>query len=466
MKRSVTLRGETFGFADLRELMARANEPKAGDRLAGIAASSERERVAAKMALADVPLSAFLDEPLVDDDVTGLIVSSMDFDAFASIRSLTVGELRELVLSPSFASDWEGGLKFALTPEMVAGVARIMSARDLISAAVPLRTVTRCRNTMGEHGVLGVRVQPNHPTDDIAGVLLSALDGLLFGCGDAVIGVNPAGDSIENVMALEYALHDLISAVDAPTQSCVLAHFTTQLAALERGAPVDLLFQSIGGTEVTNAGFGVTLQGLAEGREAVLASHVGREEFIGNNVMYFETGQGTALTVEGHGGMDQLTCEARAYGVARAFDPFLVNSVVGFIGPEYLANEREIMRAGLEDHFMGKLLGLPMGIDICYTNHVEANQDTTDQLLVLLATAGCNFVMGVPGSDDVMLNYQSTSYHDAAGVRGLVGARPAPEFEAWLERSGIYEGGELSELAATGPESLVAFTNSLKELGL
>jgi len=465
MKRSVTLRGETFNFADLRELMACANEPKAGDRLAGIAANSERERVAAKMALAEVPLSAFLEEPLLEDDVTDLIIDSHDREEFANLRSLTVGELRELVLSPNFASEWQRGLKGALTPEIVAAIARIMSARDLISAAAPLRTVTRCRNTMGEHGVFGVRIQPNHPTDDIAGVVLSALDGLMFGCGDAVIGVNPAGDAIENVVALEHALHDLIGAVGAPTQSCVLAHFTTQLAALERGAPVDLLFQSIGGTEATNAGFGVTLQGLAEGREAVLASHATRDGFIGENVMYFETGQGTALSVDGHGGVDQLTCEARAYGVARAFDPFLVNSVVGFIGPEYLADATEIIRAGLEDHFMGKLLGLPMGIDICYTNHVEANQDTTDQLLVLLATAGCNFVMGVPGSDDVMLNYQSTSYHDAAGVRELVGARPAPEFAAWLEQTGIFVDGRLAEGSANGPESLQVFAESIKELG-
>ncbi len=465
MKRSVTLRGETFNFADLRELMARANEPKAGDRLAGIAANSERERVAAKMALAEVPLSAFLDEPLLEDDVTGLIVDSLDREEFAKLRSLTVGELRELVLSSNFAAEWQRGVKGALTPEIVAATARIMSARDLISAAAPLRSVTRCRNTMGERGVLGVRVQPNHPTDDIAGVVLSALDGLMFGCGDAVIGVNPAGDAIENVVALEHALHDLIGAVGAPTQSCVLAHFTTQLAALERGAPVDLLFQSIGGTEATNAGFGVTLQGLADGREAVLASHTARDGFIGDNVMYFETGQGTALSVDGHGGVDQLTCEARAYGVARSFDPFLVNSVVGFIGPEYLADATEIIRAGLEDHFMGKLLGLPMGIDICYTNHVEANQDTTDQLLVLLATAGCNFVMGVPGSDDVMLNYQSTSYHDAAGVRELLGARPAPEFLAWLEQTGIFADGRLAEGSANGPESLQAFADSVKELG-
>ena len=465
MKRSVTLRGESFHFTDLRELMGCANEPKAGDRLAGIAASSERERVAAKMALAEVPLSAFLDEPLLEDDVTGLIIDSLDREEFANLRSLTVGELRELVLSSNFASEWQRGLKGALTPEIVAATARIMSARDLISAAAPLRSVTRCRNTMGERGVLGVRIQPNHPTDDIAGVVLSALDGLMFGCGDAVIGVNPAGDAIENVVALEHALQELIGAVGAPTQSCVLAHFTTQLAALERGAPVDLLFQSIGGTEATNAGFGVTLQGLAEGREAVLASHATREGFIGENVMYFETGQGTALSVDGHGGVDQLTCEARAYGVARAFDPFLVNSVVGFIGPEYLADATEIIRAGLEDHFMGKLLGLPMGIDICYTNHVEANQDTTDQLLVLLATAGCNFVMGVPGSDDVMLNYQSTSYHDAAGVRELVGARPAPEFAAWLEQTGIFVDGRLAEGSANGPESLQAFAESIKELG-
>jgi len=465
VKRSVTLRGETFTFPDLRDLMARANEPKAGDRLAGIAATSERERVAAKMALADVALGAFLDEPLIDDDITALIVDSLDYQQFTELRSLTIGEFRELALTPEFAVLWSQGLSGALTPEIVAATARIMSARDLITAAVPLRTITRCRNTMGERGVLGVRIQPNHPTDDIAGIVLSALDGLLFGCGDAVIGINPAGDSIENVIALERALNELIDVVSAPTQSCVLAHYTTQLEALERGAPVDLLFQSIGGTQATNAGFGVTLEGLREGREAVLASHSDREGFIGENVMYFETGQGTALSVDGHGGVDQLTCEARAYGVARAFDPFLVNSVVGFIGPEYLADAREITRAGLEDHFMGKMLGLPMGIDVCYTNHVEADQDTTDQLLVLLATAGCNFIMGVPGSDDVMLNYQSTSYHDAAGVRELVSARPAPEFAEWLERVGIFVDGHLSATSANGPESLLAFTDSLKELG-
>jgi ethanolamine ammonia-lyase large subunit len=464
MKRSVTLRGETFSFADLRELMAKANEPKAGDRLAGIAASTERERVAAKIALADVHLGAFLDEPLLEDDVTELIFDTQDQTEFAEFRALTVGELREVVLAADFAHRWAEGFQSGLTPEIVAAAARIMSVRDLITAAAPLRTVTKCRNTMGEQGVLGVRIQPNHPTDDIAGVMLSTLDGLLFGCGDAVIGINPAGDSVENVMVLQHALRNLIDTLGAPTQSCVLAHYTTQLAALDRGAPVDLLFQSIGGTEATNAGFGVTLQGLTDGRDAVIDSHRDRDGFIGQHVMYFETGQGTALSVDGHGGVDQLTCEARAYGVARAFDPFLVNSVVGFIGPEYLANATEIIRAGLEDHFMGKLLGLPMGIDVCYTNHVEANQDTTDQLLVLLATAGCNFIMGVPGSDDVMLNYQSTSYHDAVGVRELLHARPAPEFAGWLERVGIFSRGRLSELAAQGPDSLAVFADALKAI--
>ena len=465
MKRSVILRGENFEFADLRELMAKANESKAGDRLAGIAAGSERERVAAKIALADVRLSDFIDEPMIDDDVTGLLLDSLDGERFAEIRSLTVGEFREVVLAPDFVSRWQGGLKAAITPEIAAATARLMSARDLITAAVPLRTVTRCRNTMGEPGVLGARIQPNHPTDDITGVLLSTLDGLLFGCGDAMIGLNPAGDSIENVVALEHALSELVDVIGAPTQVCVLAHYTTQLAALERGAPVDLIFQSIGGTQATNDGFGVTLTGLADGREAVLAHHRDRGGFIGEQVMYFETGQGSALSVEGHGGVDQLTCEARAHGVARAFDPFLVNSVVGFIGPEYLADGREIIRAGLEDHFVGKLLGLPMGVDICYTNHVDADQDTTDQLLVLLATAGCNFVMGVPGSDDVMLNYQSTSFHDVAGVRDLIGARPAPEFANWLDDRGIFVDGRLSESSGDGPAALLAFADSLKELG-
>ena len=459
-----TLRGETFVFADLRELFGRANELKSGDQLAGVAARSERERVAAKIALADVSLGEIIDNPMIDDDVTALIESDRDASLGARYRSLTVGEFRELVLSPGFAELWASGASRAITPEIAAAVAKIMGARDLVTAAAPLRVRTSCRNTMGEAGTFGVRIQPNHPTDDIAGVTLSVLDGLLFGCGDAMIGLNPAGDEVGTVVALEHALRDIVDRVGAPTQTCVLAHFTTQLAALAQGAPIDLLFQSVGGTEQTNRSFGVSLEALAEGRERVLESHRERGDFLGENVMYFETGQGSALSAEAHGGLDQLTCEARAYGVARSFDPFLVNSVVGFIGPEYLADSRQIMRAGLEDHFMGKLLGLPMGCDVCYTNHVDADQDTTDQLLILLAAAGCNFVMGVPGSDDVMLNYQSTSYHDAVGVRELMGLRPAPEFESWLESVGVLSGGRLTENAALGAESL-ALLGSFPEIG-
>lgn len=449
-----TVRGETHVFADLRELMGRANERKAGDELAGVAARSERERVAAKWALADVAVAEVVDTALVDDDVTELVDRGLDRDRLAMISSLTIGELRERVLAPGFAQEWADGLHRALTPEVAAAVAKVMGSRDLIQGAAPLRVVTRCRNTMGAPGVFGVRIQPNHPADDTEGVLLATLDGLLFGAGDAVVGVNPAGDSVEVVDALTRALHGLLEHVGAPTQTCVLAHATTQLAALERGAPVDLLFQSVGGTTATNASFGVTLALLAEGREAVLASHRGRTGFIGDQVTYFETGQGSALSAEAHHGIDQLTCEARAQAVARAFDPFLVNSVVGFIGPEYLADGRQIIRAGLEDHFVGKLLGLPMGCDVCYTNHVDADQDTADQLLVLLATAGCNYVMGVPGSDDVMLNYQSTSHHDVAGVRELLGLRPAPEFETWLESVGVLRGGRLTQRGGSGPEAL------------
>ncbi len=460
-----TLRGEVFTFADLRELMGRAGDPKAGDELAGVGARSERERVAAQWALAEVTVGEVVDTPLVDDDVTALVLDGLDRGGLAAIAGLTIGELRERVLSPGFVAEWSAGLHRAITPEVAAAVAKLMGARDLIQAAAPLRVVTRCRNTMGGAGVLGVRVQPNHPTDDLGGVLLSAIDGLLFGAGDAVIGVNPAGDSVEVVERLERGLADLVDRSGAPTQTCVLAHVTTQLAALDRGAPIDLLFQSIGGTTATNDSFGVSLATLAEGREAVLAHHREREGFVGEQVMYFETGQGSALSAGAHHGLDQLTCEARAYGVARVFDPFLVNSVVGFIGPEYLADGRQIIRAGLEDHFVGKLLGLPMGCDVCYTNHVEADQDTTDQLLVLLGTAGCNFVMGVPGSDDVMLNYQSTSYHDVAGVRELLGLRPTPEFEAWLEAAGIMRAGRLTEATANGPASLPLLAAVVKELG-
>ena len=460
MNLRTTLRGETFTFADLREVMGCANEVKSGDQLAGVAAGSERERVAAKLVLAEVTLRDIVATEFVDDDVSALIERTHDAAAFESIASLTVGEFREFVLGAEFEARWNEGLHRAITPEVAAAVTKLMGARDLITAAAKLRVVTRCRSTMGERGTFGVRIQPNHPTDDPAGVALSVLDGLLMGCGDAVIGLNPAGDAIDTVVMLERLLGEIVERIGAPTQTCVLAHFTAQLAALEAGAPIDLLFQSIGGTQATNASFGVGLDALASGREAVLAHHRERGGFIGEQVMYFETGQGSALSAEGNHGLDQLVCEARAYGVARAFDPFLVNSVVGFIGPEYLADARQIARAGLEDHFMGKLLGLPMGVDVCYTNHVDADQDSTDQLLVLLATAGCNFVMAVPGSDDVMLNYQSTSPHDAAAVRELLGLRPAPEFAAWLESVGVFSNGRLASSPEPGAAALQGLTGS------
>ena len=437
-------------FSDLRELFAKANEEKSGDHLAGIAAGSERERVAAKRELADLPLAEIVARPLIDpdeDDVSRLIVETHDHEAFHELASLTIGEFRELLLDDATSETELKRAGRAIIPEIAAAVAKIMSNKDLILVAAKIRNVTRCRNTMGERGVLGIRAQPNHPADDVGGILLSAFEGLLYGCGDAVIGVNPASDSAETVIAILNGLARLVRVYEVPTQTCCLAHITTQLAAMERGAPVDLLFQSIGGTEGTNRSFGITLAMLREGRERVLEHHRHRDvEWKGENVMYFETGQGSALSAEAHHGVDQLTLEARAYGVARVFDPFLVNSVVGFIGPEYLYDERQIIRAGLEDHFMGKLLGLPMGCDVCYTNHAEADQNSADNLLVLLAAAGCNYFMGVPCSDDVMLNYQSTSYHDALAVRRLFKLRPAPEFLAWLEGAGIYRDGKPAAL--------------------
>jgi ethanolamine ammonia-lyase large subunit len=437
---------ERFVFSDLRELFAKANEVKSGDQLAGIAAGSERERVAAKRQLADLSLDEIVRNPLIDpdqDDLSRLILESYDQDTFRPLKSMTVGEFRERLLDATSESELRT-IQRAIIPEIAAAVAKIMSNKDLVLAATRIRNVTRCRNTMGERGVLGIRVQPNHPVDDIGGILLAAFEGLLYGCGDAVIGVNPAADSVETVGAILHALDRLVNACKAPTQTCCLAHISTQLAALGQGAPVDLLFQSISGTEAANKSFGITLAMLREGRQQVLEHHAQRKDVTwkGANVMYFETGQGSALSAEAHGGVDQLTLEARAYGVARVFDPFLVNSVVGFIGPEYLYDERQIIRAGLEDHFMGKLLGLPMGCDVCYTNHAEADQNSADNLLLLLGAAGCNYFMGVPCGDDVMLNYQSTSYHDAMGVRKLFGLRPAPEFADWLESAGIYRDGE------------------------
>src|SRR6201987_1024844 len=450
---------ERFAFSDLRELFAKANEEKSGDHLAGIAARSERERVAAKRELADLPLAEIAARPLIDpdqDDVSRLLLETYDRDAFREIASLTVGEFRELLLDDATGEMDLKRMGRAIIPEMAAAVAKIMSNKDLILAAGKIRNVTRCRNTMGESGVLGIRAQPNHPADDVGGILLSAFEGLLYGCGDAGIGVNPASDSVDAVLAILNGLARLVNAYKVPTQACCLAHVTTQLAAMERGAPVDLLFQSIGGTEATNRSFGITLAMLREGRERVLEHHRERAvEWKGDNVMYFETGQGSALSAEAHHGVDQVMLEARAYGVARVFDPFLVNSVVGFIGPEYLYDERQIIRAGLEDHFMGKLLGLPMGCDVCYTNHAVADQNSADNLMMLLAAAGCNYFMGVPGADDVMLNYQSTSFHDALAVRKIFGLRPAPEFFAWLQQNGIYRNGEPMALDAGKRQKLL-----------
>jgi ethanolamine ammonia-lyase large subunit len=447
MSYHATIRSERFTFADLRELLAKANEEKSGDQLAGIAARSERERVAAKLALADVTLSDIVDRPLIDpdrDEVSRLLLDSFDREMFATIRSLTVGEFREQLLDNARTEEELHALGRAITPEIAAALAKLMSNKDLVLAASKIRNVTRCRNTLGQRGVLGIRVQPNHPTDDLPGILLAAIDGLLFGCGDAVIGVNPATESVDTVETILRGLDRLIDTLGAPTQACCLAHITTQLACLDRGAPVDLLFQSIAGTQAANASFGVGLALLREGRERVLESHRSRDtSWVGEDVMYFETGQGSALSADAHHGIDQLTVEARAYGLARTLGPFLVNSVVGFIGPEYLFDERQIIRAGLEDHFMGKLLGLPMGVDVCYTNHAAADQNSADNLLVLLTAAGCNYFMGVPCADDVMLNYQSTSYHDAAGMRDLFGLRPAPEFLDWLQKRGIFHQGRL-----------------------
>ena len=437
--------------------------------MAGLAARSERERVAAKRKLADLSLEEIVYQPLIDpshDEVSRLLLESYDTERFQRIQSMTVGEFREFILDDVTDEEQLKVLQWAIVPEIAAAVAKIMSNKDLILAAAKIRNVTHCRNTMGERGVLGIRIQPNHPVDDIGGILLAAFEGLLFGCGDAVIGVNPASDSVETVGAILRALARLINAYGIPTQSCCLAHITTQLEAMRHGAPVDLLFQSIAGTEAANRSFGITLQMLREGREQVIEHHAQRDvPWKGADVMYFETGQGSALSAEAHHGVDQLTLEARAYGVARVFQPFLVNSVVGFIGPEYLYDERQIIRAGLEDHFMGKLLGLPMGCDVCYTNHAAADQNSADNLLVLLAAAGCNYFMGVPSSDDVMLNYQSTSYHDALAARKLFHLRPAPEFLSWLQTKGIFRDTEPAMLDVSARRELMqGLESSLGEI--
>jgi ethanolamine ammonia-lyase large subunit len=458
---------ERFAFSDLRDLFAKANEEKSGDQLADIAARSERERVAAKRKLADLTLAQIVQQPLIDpdeDEVSRLILETFDQTAFLSIKSLTVGEFREYILDDATGEAALKQIQPAIIPEIAAALAKIMSNKDLALAAAKIRNVTRCRNTMGERGVLGIRVQPNHPVDDLGGILLAAFEGLLYGCGDAVIGVNPASDSVETIGAILHALDGLVKTYNVPTQTCCLAHISAQLAAMERGAPVDLLFQSVAGTESANRSFGISIGMLREGRERVLEHRRGRDViWKGSNSMYFETGQGSALSAEAHHGVDQLTLEARAYGVARVFDPFLVNSVVGFIGPEYLYDERQIIRAGLEDHFMGKLLGLPMGCDVCYTNHAAADQNSADNLLLLLSAAGCNYFMGVPCADDVMLNYQSTSYHDALAVRRLFKLKPAPEFLSWLEQAGIYRDAEPALLDASARRQLMSGLESSLE---
>ncbi|QRE72595.1 ethanolamine ammonia-lyase subunit EutB [Methylobacterium aquaticum] len=425
----------TFVFSDLAELMAKASPPRSGDRLAGLAAESAEEGVAARWCLAEVPLSEILARPLIPyeaDDVTRLILDAHDAAAFGRVGHLTVGDFREFLLTAS--SGTLAAIAPGVTPEMAAAVSKIMRNQDLILVARKARVVTRLRNTIGLPGTLAVRLQPNHPSDDPAGITASILDGLAYGCGDACIGINPVSDSVQRLTGLLHLLAETIDRFDIPTQGCVLTHVTTTLEAMNRGVPVDLVFQSIAGTQAANASFGVTLALLKEAHEAALAQKRGS---LGDNVMYFETGQGSALSANAHHGIDQQTLEARAYAVARAFRPLLVNTVVGFIGPEYLYDGKEIIRAGLEDHFCGKLMGVPLGVDICYTNHAEADQDDMDTLLTLLGAAGVTYVMGVPGADDVMLNYQSTSFHDQLYLREVMGLRRAPEFAGWLARMGL-----------------------------
>lgn len=454
-----TVRQQTYVFDDLKTLLARATPARSGDELAGVTARSAEERVAAQMALADLPLTTFLQEAVVPyehDEVTRLIIDTHDGRAFASIRYLTVGDFRNFLLAETTDTATLSQLQAGLTPEMVAAVSKLMRNQDLITVGAKCRVITKFRNTIGLAGRLSTRLQPNHPTDDLRGIAASLVDGLLYGSGDAVIGINPATDHVQTTIRLLEMVDAVRERFEIPTQSCILSHLTTTIRAIERGAPVDLAFQSIGGTEGVNASFGINLALLREGLEATRSLKRGT---IGQNVMYFETGQGSALSANAHQGMDQQTAEVRAYAVARAFEPLLVNSVVGFIGPEYLYDGKQIIRAGLEDHVCGKLLGLPMGMDICYTNHAEADQDDMDTLLTLLGVAGVTFIMGIPGADDVMLHYQSTSFHDALYVRDLLKLRPAPEFEAWLLKMNLIdETGRL--IAASAGHRLLAAATS------
>ncbi|PPI84189.1 ethanolamine ammonia lyase large subunit [Marinobacter maroccanus] len=456
-----SLGGRRWQFATLAELMAKATPARSGDRLAGVIAHTAEERVVAQMALADLPLKTFLNEALIpydQDEITRLILDDHDSEAFEPVSHLTVGDFRNWLLSDLATPEMLASVRAGITPEMAAAVSKIMRNQDLILVAAKCRVQTAFRSTIGLPGRMSTRLQPNHPTDDITGIAASILDGLLYGSGDAVIGINPATDNVAQSVRLLQLMDEVIRKYEIPTQSCVLTHVTNTLEAIEQKAPVDLVFQSIGGTEATNRSFGFDLATLAEARDAALSLNRGA---VGRNVMYFETGQGSSLSADAHHGVDQQTCEARAYAVARKFEPLLVNTVVGFIGPEYLFDGKEITRAGLEDHFCGKLLGLPMGCDICYTNHAEADQNDMDNLLTLLGVAGCNFIMGIPGSDDIMLNYQTTSFHDALYVRRVLDKRPAPEFEQWLTRMQIFRDGEGKVPADGLPE---AFRESLARL--
>ncbi|MFV0448534.1 MAG: ethanolamine ammonia-lyase subunit EutB [Vibrio sp.] len=441
------LGSQTYQFASLKEVMAKASPLRSGDQLAGVAASSAEERVIAQMVLADLPLKTFLQDLLIpyeQDEITRLIIDEHDAQAFLEIAHLTVGDFRNWLLQESTTSVEISRVSKGITPEMAAAVSKIMRNQDLILVAKKCQVITAFRNTVGLPGRLSTRLQPNHPTDDVSGIAASMFDGLMYGNGDAVIGINPATDSVSQATKLMKLMDEVIQHYDIPTQSCVLTHVTNTIECIEQGAPVDLVFQSIGGTEATNQGFGVNINVLAEAYDAALSLKRGT---VGNNVMYFETGQGSALSANGHHSVDQQTCEVRAYALARKFKPLLVNTVVGFIGPEYLFDGKQITRAGLEDHFCGKLLGLPMGCDICYTNHAYADQNDMDNLLTLLGVAECSFIMGIPGSDDIMLNYQTTSFHDALYARQVLGLKPAPEFENWLKRMEIFSQDNQSQLA-------------------
>ncbi|GAB3481668.1 ethanolamine ammonia-lyase subunit EutB [Marinomonas epiphytica] len=455
------LGSKTFTFKNLAELMAKATPARSGDRLAGVSAANAEERAIAQITLADVPLALFLEELLIpyeEDEITRLIVDEHDKKAFSAISHLTVGGFRDWLLSDLATPEKLKEIRTGITPEMVAAVSKIMRNQDLILVAQKCHITTAFRNTIGLPGHLSTRLQPNHPTDDLTGIAASMLDGLLYANGDAVIGINPATDNVQQASRLIKMMDEVIQHYQIPTQSCVLTHVTNTLECIEQGAPVDLVFQSIGGTQATNDSFGFNLANLAEAQDAALSLKRGS---VGNNVMYFETGQGSSLSANAHHGLDQQTCEVRAYAVARKFNPLLVNTVVGFIGPEYLYDGKEIIRAGLEDHFCGKLLGVPMGCDVCYTNHAQADQNDMDNLLTLLGVAGCTFIMGIPGSDDIMLNYQTTSFHDALYARRALNLKPAPEFDAWLKNMEIFTNTDTFTLNQGLPSSFQASLQGL-----